>query len=211
MLKSGIFLFIFSYCSLCRAQNDSIIKSSGHPFNLKLSYNSSLIYPGISTGIEYPLGSLKNKEVIKDLQGKILAKDRLISGNINWYHHPGFHDNIYITFEWVMRRTTTKGFISEFSLGPGYSRTFLAGTTYRVSDNGNISVIKCAGYSYALVTLGGGFGYDFSVKKQLPFSSFAKMNIISMFPYNSSIYFRPVLELGFRYSPDHIKSKRVKK
>jgi hypothetical protein len=205
MLKIGIFLLIFSYCSLCWAQSDSIIKSV-HPYNLKLSYNSSLIYPGVSTGIEFPLYSLKNKEVTKVLQGKILTRYRLISGNLNWYHHPSFHDNLYITFEWVMRRTTVKGFISEFSLGPGYSRTFISGTTYRVNSNGDISVIKLAGYNYALVTFGGGVGYDFSVKKQLPFSAFAKMNIISMFPYNSTIYFRPVLELGFRYTTCHKKS-----
>jgi hypothetical protein len=104
-----------------------------------------------------------------------------------------------------MRRTNNKGFISEFSFGPGFSRTFLGGTTYKVDDNGNISVIKLAGYNYALITIGGGFGYDFSLKKQLPFSTFTKMNLISMFPYNSTVYFRPVLELGIRYMPGRAK------
>lgn len=109
-----------------------------------------------------------------------------------------------------MRRTKSSGFISEFSVGPGYSRTFLGGTTYKVDDNGIISVISNAGYNYALITVGGGFGYDFSMKRQLPVSIFGKMNLLSMFPYNSTIYFRPVLELGFRYMPGRIKSNVTK-
>jgi hypothetical protein len=36
------------------------------------------------------------------------------------------------------------------------------------------------------------------------------MNIISMFPYNSTIYFRPVLELGIRYTPGRAKSKTIR-
>lgn len=141
------------------------------------------------------------KKLKKQGKEKSFTKDRFIEGNLNWYHHPDFHDNIWLTAEWVMRRTSQKGFISEFSCGPGYSRTFLGGTTYRVADNGNISVVKLAGYNYALISVGGGFGYDYFVKKQLPFSVFGKMNVISMFPYNSTIYFRPVLELGIRYMP----------
>jgi len=206
MLKAGIFILIIFYCTLCPAQSDSIIKSPDRHYNLKLSYNSSLIYPGISTGIEFPVRPVKEKE-LKRLHNKYIIKDRFISGNLSWYHHPDFHDNLYLTAEWVMRKTGPEGFISEFSSGFGYSRTFLGGTTYRVSDNGNISVIKLAGYNYALITIGGGFGYDFSVKKQLPFSTFAKMNLLSMFPYNSTIYLRPVLEFGIRYTPGQIKGK----
>jgi len=94
-----------------------------------------------------------------------------------------------------MRRTRFTGFVSEFSVGPGISRTFLGGTTYKVDDAGNISIVKLAGYNYALVTIGGGFGYDFSIVKHMPFSTVAKLNIISMFPYNSTIYFRRSLNL----------------
>jgi hypothetical protein len=199
MLKTILFLF-FSQCgSLCLAQSDSITKSPDNHYNIKLSYNSSVIYPGISTGIEFPLLQVKNKGLIIRKNSRSYFKSRFISGNLSWYHHPEFHDNIYITSEWVRRRTRSGGFISEFSLGPGFSRTFLSGTTYRVNKNGEVSTVRKAGYNYAMVTIGGGFGYDFSMNKKLPLSVFSKMNIISMFPYNSTIYFRPVLELGIRY------------
>jgi len=206
-VRIGIFIFILFNCALCLAQSDSINKSPDCHLNLKLSYNSSLIYPGISSGIEFPFRQVNVQRLKKQAIEKSFAKSRFIAGNISWYHHPDFHDNLYLTAEWVMRRTKSRGFISEFSFGPGYSRTFLGGTTYRIDDSGNISVIKLAGYNYALITIGGGFGYDFSIKKHLPFSTFGKMYLISMFPYNSTIYFRPVLELGIRYMPDRINKK----
>jgi hypothetical protein len=210
MLKTGISILALLYCTFCKAHCDLFNDSSSCRFNLKLSYNSSVIYPGISTGIEFPLHNYYVQVLKKQENIKSFTKGRFISGNINWYHHPYFHDNLYLTAEWVIRRTRNTGFISEFSAGPGYSRTFLGGTTYMVDDRGNISIIRLAGYNYALITVGGGFGYDFSVKKQLPISTFGKMNIISMFPYNNTICFRPVLELGIRYTPGRFKSKAIK-
>ena len=210
MLKTVFSIFALLFCEISHAQCDSISDSNVRHIGFKLSYNSSLIYPGISTGIEFPF-KIVNVQLYKNEKPlKCIRKGKFISGNINWYHHPDFHDNLYLTAEWVMRRTRYTGFISEFSVGPGFSRTFLGGTTYRVDDNGNVSIVKLAGYNYALVTIGGGFGYDFSMMKQLPFSTVAKMNLISMFPYNSTIYFRPVLELGIRYTPVRSKNKIIK-
>ena len=201
MIKTGITILMLLYCTLCRGQCDSIRESSVHNFDLMLSYNSSLIYPGMSIGIEFPIIN-DNAQVIKIKKNvRNFTKKRFISENLNWYHHPYFHDNLYLTTEWVMRRIRYTGFISEFSAGAGYSRTFLGGTTYRVDDKGNISIVRLSGYNYALIIAGGGFGYDFSMKTQLPLSAIAKMNLIIMFPYNSTIYFRPVLEFGIRYTP----------
>jgi hypothetical protein len=203
MLKIRISILALICSVLCQAQIDS----SFH-FTYKLSYVSSIIYPGLSAGAEIPLLHI-NKALLKKANSRYF-KERYVSGNLNWYHHPGFHDNLYITAEWVLRRTHYRGFVSEFSAGTGFSKTFLGGTTYQVNDNGDVSVIKLAGYNYALITIGGGAGYDFSMHKNLPISSFAKMNLITMFPYNSTIYFRPVLELGVRYSPfksSHRKDK----
>jgi hypothetical protein len=199
MLKPGFFILILFKFSLCLAQEDSITKLSNNHYNLKLSYLSSVIYPGASAGIEFPVNLAKFQRSIEQTTLKQITKYRLISANLNWYHHADFHDNVYITAEWEMRRTNNKGIISEFSFGPGFSRTFLGGTTYRMNDAGDISVEKLAGYNYALITIGGGFGIDLSEKKKIPFLAIAKMNLISMFPYNSTIYFRPVMELGIRY------------
>jgi hypothetical protein len=189
MLKVMAIILITFFFTLCNAQLDSLNKH-----NVKLSSNSSVIYPEISTGIEFPVRHFNLSEARK------ANKTWFISGNLSWYHHPGFHDNLYATVEWVMRRTKTIGFCKEFSLGPGFSRTFLGGTTYKVDENGIVSVVKLAGYYYALFNFGGGIGYDFSVMKQKPFSLFSKMDMILMFPYNSTLYFRPIMELDIRYN-----------
>jgi hypothetical protein len=100
-----------------------------------------------------------------------------------------------------MRRSGTGGFFSEFSPGLGYSRTFLGGTTYEVNDNGDVKIEKNAGYNYALVTVGGGAGYSFYKKKGIPLSVYSRLNVLMMFPYNSTIYLRPAIELGVIYRP----------
>jgi len=201
MLKAGIFILTLLSCSLCQAQNDSIGKISGLKCNLKLAYLSTLIYPGASIGIEVPLQKLNEGMGEKFKKNRTIYRSRFISGNLNWYHHPDFHDNLYLTAEWVMRRTNSNGLITEFSGGPGFSHTFLGGTTYRVDESGDVSIVRLAGYNYALLTIGYGLGIDFSVKKKLPYSVVFKMDLISMFPYNSTVYIRPVLEIGLRYSP----------
>lgn len=203
----GLAILILFSCIPSSAQSITFNSHSGKQTDFKIAYISSLIYPGMSAGIEFPIPSVRERKLFKNPEGKALNRDWFISGNVNWYHHPDFHDNIYLTAEWLRRRTKPSGFISEFSFGPGYSRTFLGGTTYKVSDSGSVSLIKLAGYNYSLLTVGWGCGYDFSVKKQLPLLVFAKGNIIAMFPYNSTFYFRPVLELGVRYAPVITKSK----
>lgn len=191
MLRVIIMSVLIIGSRICFGQQDSISKRTSISPKIKVSYISSLVYPGISTGIEF----LKKEKAGSNLK----IRNQLLTFNLNWYHHPGFHDNIYLTSEWVIRKMKKKGFYSEFSAGPGYSRTFLGGTTYRVGDNGKVSIKKYAGYNYALVTIGGGIGYYFNYMKKVPLSAYAKMNLISMFPYNSTFYIRPVMELGLRF------------
>lgn len=210
MSKTGLIFFAALFSVFCHGQSDSVNKLNHCEYNLKLAYNSSLIYPGMSTGMEFRLNKPDSAVYVMHPKNKAISRTRFISANLNWYHHPAFHDNLYLTAEWVMRRTRINGFISEFSFGPGFSRTFLGGTTYKINGSGDVSVVKLAGYSYALLTIGEGFGIDFSVKKHLPFSTVAKMNLITMFPYNSTVYIRPVLELGIRYNPLHDNSKVFK-
>lgn len=205
--RTTITILIFASLN-CHAQTDSAKTKVKSSCNLKISYNSSLIYPGIRAGIEYPIAFVKKTKNKKSGYQKILFKDRFISGNISWYHHPEYHDNVYFTIEGILRRTLVNGFFSEFSPGLGYSRTFLGATTYTVDDSGNVSKKRLAGYNYALTILSGGLGYDFSKTKSLPFCIFSKFSILTMYPYNSTFYFRPTIEIGIIYKPK--KLLRVK-
>lgn len=191
-------LLLISIPGICSGQSDTVSTAFCPKPEIKISYISSLIYPGVSAGAGL---MVKERDIIRQNRksgSATFARRQFAAVNINWYHHPGFHDNLYLTAEWSERKLKKSGYYSEFSLGPGYSRTFLGGITYKIENNGSISVKKHSGYNYALVNIGGGIGYDFSPVKKTPLSVFAKMNLILMFPYNSTIYFRPALELGVR-------------
>jgi hypothetical protein len=196
-------------------QTDSLISRIKVSSNLMISYNSSLVYPGIRFGVEIPVYSLILTKITNSGREKSVIKDRFVSVNSGWYHHPDFHDNLYFTAEWTMRRNYKDGLFSDCSFGSGYSRTFLGGTTYQVDKNGETHIIKSAGYNYAVIIAGAGLGFDFSKKEGIPLSVFSKFDILSMFPYNSTIYFRPVMELGLIYKPENflqiLTKRRVKK
>ena len=191
-------VMFLAFALFCFSQRDSPGRLSDS-LNLKVSYNSSLIYPGARLGAEYSVKSFNVAKTKKSGKKKDFDKERFVSANLGWYHHPNFQDNMYLTGGWTMRRTHSKGFFTEFSPEIGLSRTFLGGTTYKVDNNGNVSVVKLAGYYYALLTVGGGVGYDYSKVKHKPFILFYKLNLLSMYPYNSTIYVRPAMEIGLIY------------
>lgn len=208
--KFCLTLAILAYSTFCFAQSVdslSIVKISS---NLVLSYNSSLIYPGARMGVEFPVKTILITKINKSGKEKDFTQDRFVTSNISWYHHPAYHDNLYFTAGWTMRRTKAKGFFTEFSPEVGISRMFNGGTTYQVDNNGNVTRKRLAGYYYAVVSVGGGIGYDFSKTKQKPFLIFSKMNVLMMFPYNSTIYLRPAVEIGLIYKPSNFLSFRVK-
>ena len=62
-------------------------------------------------------------------------------------------------------------------------------------------MIKAAGYGYMAATIGGGAGYNFYGWAKIPVSLFFDLNMLFMFPYNSTVYFRPVMQLGLIFRP----------
>ena len=208
--KISLTLAVTVFSTFCFSQSMDSVRYEKKSSNLTISYNSSLIYPGTRFGVEFPVKTISINKISKSGKEKDFVKDRFLTTNLSWYHHPAFHDNVYLTAGFTMRRTKANGFLTEFSPEVGLSRTFLGSTTYEVDDNGNVSIEKLAGYYYALVSVGGGIGYDFSITKQKPFLIFSKFNMIMMFPYNSTIYLRPVMEIGLIYKPLNFLSLKVK-
>ena len=137
--KFSLTVLLLTVVLYCFAQSDNPGRFSGS-LNLKSSFNSSLIYPGARSGIEYLVKAINVATIKKSGKKRDFEKERFISANLGWYHHPNFHDNIYLTAGWTMRRTKSTGFFTEFSPEIGVSRTFLGGTTYKVDNNGNVSL-----------------------------------------------------------------------
>jgi hypothetical protein len=160
--------------------------------------------------VEFPIKTTSITKLKKSGEKKEFVKDRFVTSNLSWYHHPEFHDNIYLTSGLTMRRIKSNGFLTEFSPEIGYSRTFLGATTYKVNNNGDVTIEKLAGYNYALISVGGGIGYDFSMTELKPFIVFYKFNLLTMFPYNSTFYLRPAMEIGLIYKPSNFLSFKIK-
>lgn len=191
-----IFSVLFMGSLVCDGQIDTINKESGNLPLIKVSYLSTLVYPGFSFGTELVFRSSDVSPKKLKQENKIITGDQLISCDLNFYHHPGFHNNLYLTTKWICRRTRHNGFFSEFSAGAGISRTFLTRPVYGFADDGTIILKKHAGYWYALITTGGGIGFDLFKSKKIPLTLYTTMNMICMFPYNNVVYFRPVAEIG---------------
>ena len=207
--KFILVLILLVFSVFCFSQSADTSKINSKSLNLKISYNSSLIYPGARLGVEFPVQT-SNLTKSKHGDEKNSVNDWFITGNVSWYHHPAFHDNVYFTAGWLMRRTKPKGFFMEFSPELGISRTYLGGTTYQVDTNGNVTIKKHAGYYYAFVSIGGGVGYDFSKTKLKTFMAYYKLNLTAMFPYNSTIYPRPAMEIGVIFKPPGFMSSKSK-
>jgi hypothetical protein len=108
-----------------------------------------------------------------------------------------------------MRRAKPGPWFTEFSAGLGYSRTFLGGTTYKVDESGNVRIVPAAGYNYAIAAVGFGLGYDYSVSKKKPLCIYSRLNLLMMFPFNSTFYPRPTLEIGIIYNPVHFLERKI--
>lgn len=206
-----LILILLLTANFAFAQNDSkTISKVKTSSSIYLAYNSSIVYPGIRAGLEIPTSKILVNKTKKSGKQKLIFKDRFLTNNLGWYHHPTFHDNIYFTVGYTFRRTNGKGFFTAFTPEVGYSRTFLGGTTYKVEEDGNVSIKKFAGYNYALVSLGGGLGYDFSITQSIPFAIYYKCNLLTMFPYNNTFYLRPTMEIGLIYKPNNFLSFKTK-
>lgn len=200
MTRPYLIMALITISRFCTGQADQERSNFFSNPELKMTYNSTLIYPGLSLGAGFRIKETETLHNGGRINFRPVIRNQLVSLNFSWYHHPRFHDNLYLTAEWTFRKTRESGYFSEFSFGPGYSRTFLGGTTYIVRDDGSAAIKKNAGYSYAMMTGGWGAGYSFLAAKGIPLVILAKMNLITMFPYNSTVYFRPVLEIGIRFN-----------
>jgi len=209
MKKKYLALFLCFFASFLLAQSNS----SNQPkisSSIKVAYNSASIYPGIRLGFELPTQIIYKRKTKKNNQKKQIKKSQFLTFNIGYYHQADYHDNLYFTVGYTFRRVEQKGFFTEFSPEIGYSRTFLGGTTYQITDAGQVGIKHSAGYNHLLFSLGVGFGYDFSKLLSKPYALFYKANLMVILPYNNSVHLRPAMELGIIFTPAKLLPRHIK-
>lgn len=161
-----------------------------------VAYNGSQNYGVARLGAEFPLQKNLSERMVKDDSIKNLRRELMVISNFSWYHHPGFNDNLTATTGLRLKRTNQRGFFTAFSAETGYSRTLLSGKVYTADGNGIVTTDKLAGYNYALLSAGASAGIDFSKNKPIPVMIFTELNLITLFPYNNSVYIWPALDIG---------------
>lgn len=162
---------------------------------VRLSYMGSVTYPGFKIGYERTFREIEATEPLLDK--KSYTKEKYISYSLGMYHHPTFHDNYFAQIEWNMRHQRNKGLFYEFASGAGISRTFLNGATYNVDHAGDVSKVPMAGNFFALLSVSGSMGYNFSITGNLPGKIFLKPGLMFLLPYNKLAYTRPTVEVGY--------------
>jgi hypothetical protein len=127
--------------------------------------------PAVFAGTEFSYNKSRKHRLCQTLGIGFIANEAM--GN-----------TITLNTDFCYRYTCKLGFFSDFSLGLGvlnqyqtrqkYSINTTTGEYKKVKDFGKPAML--AGFSYSL-------GYDFSVKKNLPFSLFIKYNCFMQMPY----------------------------
>jgi len=174
---------------------------------LKAAYLGSIVYPGVKIALEWPTSAYVVTKSKRNGE-KSYRKEKSITASMGMYYHEGFHTNVFLLAERQRRKIRSSGWFTEFAPGIGISRTFLGGTTYRVSDKGVVSKKPLAGYTYALVSIASGLGYDFKKLWSKPLRVYSRVSILIMAPYNSYIYARPTVELGIITKPLSFNKKQ---
>ena len=186
MKKSIIILFI-SLCSFIYAEDNN-----NERLTLDLSYYGVLgTHPGLKTGIEFPITE-KNREKLKKEKIRVSTSKLYIAPNIGLYHHKRFHNAFFTELEIGYRKTFYSGFGLELSSGLGYTRSFLSGKTYEVSDSGEVDTVLFAGSSYFTPSLS--LKLNKKTKNSLYYIG---SRVLFTMPYNTGEY--PVPNLVFEF------------
>jgi len=193
-----LFIIAFAAIPFLAGAQKQIIKdtTSGKIPLLKVAYMGTIIYPGFKMGMDWPTNSLIVTKTKRHGE-KAYVKEKCLGATLSMYYHENFHTNLFMLAERQWRRISLSGFYTELAPGIGVSRTFLGGTTYQANDAGIVSKKNMAGYTYAMVSISSGLGYDFRKSAGKPFRVYAAGSVLMMFPYNSYIYIRPTVEIGF--------------
>ncbi len=167
---------------------------------IRAGFNGSLIYPGFRGGLEYPYKRIDITRYRGKKAPKHRLKDRALTAELGFYHHPGFHDNYYLLFGYLFRQHRARQWYWEFDPACGYSRTVLGGETYWVNHQTRVvNRVQWPGYHYAMLSLGGGLGKAITPT----LTGYSRLSALIMAPSNNIVYLRPTLELGLMLRPKH--------
>jgi hypothetical protein len=200
IMRYWLFFCLWAMTAFTLSAQKSLPARNKASSGIRAGFNGSLVYPGFRGGLEYPYKRIEFTRYRGKKTPKTRIKDRLLTAELGYYHHPTFHDNLYLLFGYTLRSSKANRVYWEFAPALGYSRTFLGGETYRVNhQTGVVTRVRWPGYHYAILSLGGGPGKAFTPR----LSGYSRLSALVMAPSNNIVYVRPTLEAGIIWKPKH--------
>lgn len=129
------------------------------------------------------------------VSGANIKKEFLYGGSFAVFRHPHQLVGLIASPEITWRRTGKRGGLIDVALAPAYFRYFYEGKTYEYTGT-DFHKIPLAGRSAFLPTLSIGGGRDLSVKREIPFMWYYRVNVMRQYPHNASALMRFALEAG---------------
>lgn len=174
--------------------------------NVSLAYWGELMtHPGIKASVDYPL-----LETVKEkTRGNKFISNRhqFIGGTeLGFYQHKQNHKGLLIGITSAYRYERKKQregknariFRTDLSIGAGYYRYFLAGTTYQIQDN-EIIAQNLGGSNSFMPSAAISFSMNIPNKKGIPLFLYFKPSYYLETKHNTGINHKPFLETGFTY------------
>jgi hypothetical protein len=183
--KTLLFLFflLFYRPVFCQDSLKTVI-----PVNISY-FGETLIHPGFSCSYE-----------------KKVYKNFLLNTQVGGYLQYRNHFGIFVDASMLWRKTFKCGYSMQYGLGLGYLHTWEhGGKTYTVDDNGNVETKFKWGHPSFMPSLTLGFlGWDFSIKKHLPFRINVDGVLFGQYPFNHFMMPHFAIRTGVTY---YIKPK----
>lgn len=154
-------------------------------------FGETITHYGFKVGYDKSLRSREHNKT----SGAHIKKEILWGGSLAAFRHPHQLAGLIASPEITWRRTGKRGGLIDVAFAPAYFRYFYEGKTYEYTGTA-FRKIPLAGRSAFLPTLSIGGGRDLSVKKQISFMWYYRVNVMRQYPYNASSLMRFALETG---------------
>jgi hypothetical protein len=177
-------------CLLLCLSATAFCQSKGPLFkNYQVSYfGVSAFHPGIKASASvYELNWSRKQR-----------KQFNVAPMLGLYYHKGNHTGLFAGTEASFRVVYKKGFSWEAYAGVAYLRTFLAGHTYEVDSDGEVSSVPLAGSNQFMPSIGIGFGKQNEQWKKVE-RVYGRVGGYLQYPYNTKWLPNLNIEIGVSF------------
>lgn len=158
-------------------------------------FGEGISHPGLSLGINHYIIPYKDKQ-INFAKVRHLFQTGL---SLAFYSHRKSHFAIIFFPHFNYHFLFKNGITLRVNTGLGYLRQFNSGTTYEVSENGEVDIIRFAGRNKFTTHFSLGFGKNLMKNKNIPLAWNMNFGIFTESPTNTGFLPHLFIKIGVDY------------